>query len=217
MAGVRAACCVFVLAVWALCLPDTGGAARPSRRRQQESPIDKIAVQEDFNLDQMSGKWFLIGVASECESLRQSNAVLEGTTITLKVPPKSPQTSAKSLLSVSTLRKLDLQCWDIRQEYHLTPTKGRFLLKGPGTSNNIDIVVAKTDYRGYAILYYQKRGKITIKLYGRSTEIPEDILNMYEDLAQDQKISIDSVYYFPKYGFCESADEFHILPEAPTA
>lgn len=31
---------------------------------------------------------------------------------------------------------------------------------------NTEIVIGETDYSSYAILYYQKRGKITMKLYG---------------------------------------------------
>lgn len=31
---------------------------------------------------------------------------------------------------------------------------------------NTEIVIGETDYESYAIMYYQKRGKITMKLYG---------------------------------------------------
>lgn len=31
---------------------------------------------------------------------------------------------------------------------------------------NTEIVIGETDYDSYAIMYYQKRGKITMKLYG---------------------------------------------------
>lgn len=31
---------------------------------------------------------------------------------------------------------------------------------------NTEIVIGETDYNSYAVIYYQKRGKITVKLYG---------------------------------------------------
>ncbi|MBN3304205.1 complement component C8 gamma chain [Amia ocellicauda] len=197
-----------LVAVLGTCVLRTGAAARPGQDKQKDNPIDKIAAQDNLQLPQMAGKWYLLGVASECNYLRENNFKLEGTTITLTAP-----SSPKAPLSVSTLRKLDLQCWDIRQEYQTMKTTGRFLLKGRGASNNIDIVIGETDYRSYAILYYQKRRKISVKLYGRSTEIPEDIIDKFEQSALNQKITNDFIYYFPKYGFCESADEFHILHE----
>ena len=42
------------------------------------------------------------------------------------------------------------------------------MLFPPGTRPelNTEIVIGETDYNSYAILYYHKRGKITMKLYG---------------------------------------------------
>lgn len=42
------------------------------------------------------------------------------------------------------------------------------LLLPPGARPelNTEIVIGETDYDSYAIMYYQKKGKITMKLYG---------------------------------------------------
>lgn len=42
-----------------------------------------------------------------------------------------------------------------------------FLSPGARPELNTDIVVGETDYTSYAILFYQKQGKITVKLYSR--------------------------------------------------
>ncbi|KAK6494809.1 complement component C8 gamma chain-like [Huso huso] len=183
-------------------------SAGPRKNIIKENPIDKIPIQKNFNLDQLTGKWFLIGVASKCEYLRENNFRVEGTSVVL-----SRSSTQKIALDVSTLRKLDLQCWDIRQEYCSTKTNGRLLLKGRGSGNDVDIVVGETDYQSYAILYYQQRRKITVKLYGRSSDIPDNIIDKFQEAVLKQNIGEDFIYYFPKYGFCESADEFHILRE----
>ncbi|KAL4624714.1 complement component C8 gamma chain [Arapaima gigas] len=186
---------VTVLTVLGLLLEPMGATRGRGRRRNppKERPIDKIHAVQNLNMDQLKGKWFLISVASKCQYLRENNFRVESTTMTL-----TPPTSPNSPLIVDTLRKLNQQCWNIKQEYELTNTSGRFVLKGH--SKDIDIVLAETDYNSYAILYYQKGDQITMKLYGGSTKLPDSIMDKFEQLAEKQNINIDHVYPFPKYG-----------------
>lgn len=37
---------------------------------------------------------------------------------------------------------------------------------GTRPEQNTVIVIGETDYNSYAVIYYQKRGKMTVKLYG---------------------------------------------------
>ncbi|XP_029468905.1 complement component C8 gamma chain-like isoform X2 [Rhinatrema bivittatum] len=140
-----------------------------------EDPIGKIKEQENFNLNQFAGKWFLIGVASECDYLKENSYKLEGTTIVV-----SQVMTPQKKLPVSTFRKLDGICWEIKQEYQQDKVMGRFLLTAREYGNKLNMVVADTDYSSYSILFYQKQSKISVKLYG----------------------------------FCDSADQFHILNES---
>ncbi|XP_043922588.1 complement component C8 gamma chain [Protopterus annectens] len=167
------------------------------------SPIDSIKPQENFDPKRFSGKWYLIGVASECNYLREYNHQTEATAMVVSQMP------VENNHAVSTFRKLDGLCWEIKQEYEITKVKGKFSQKANGIK--IDIVVGKTDYSNYAIIYYQKLKKITLKLYGRNPSVAPDIVQQFEQNAMNQKINEDFIYYFPKYGFCDSADEFHIL------
>ncbi|XP_064188817.1 complement component C8 gamma chain isoform X2 [Anguilla rostrata] len=155
-------CLWIMVTVLGLCVSEAVTAARShGRRPPKENPIDKIPAVVDLDLTKISGKWFLVSVASKCQYLLENNLRVESTTVTL-----TADTSPTSPLSVSTLRKLNMQCWEIRQEYLSTKTSGRFLLKSRNKmANDIDIIVGETDYNSYAILYYQKRGKISIKLY----------------------------------------------------
>ncbi|KAJ8375419.1 hypothetical protein SKAU_G00059990 [Synaphobranchus kaupii] len=115
---------VSIVTALGLCLSEAVTAARRhGHRPPKENPIDKIPAVVDLDLAKMSGKWFLVSVASKCQYLLENNLRVEGATVTLTVHP-----SPTSALSVSTLRKLNMQCWDIRQEYLSTKTSGRFLL-----------------------------------------------------------------------------------------
>ncbi|XP_026517906.2 complement component C8 gamma chain-like, partial [Terrapene carolina triunguis] len=80
-----------------------------------------------------------------------------------------------------------------------------------GRGSNVDVVVGETDYSSYAILYYQKLRKISIKLYGRSVRVSDAIVGKFEQRITEMNMSEDFTYYFPTYGFCESADQFHLL------
>lgn len=90
---------------------------------------------------------------------------------------------------------------------------------------NTNIVIVETDYSSYAIMYYQKRGQITMKLYGgwakhhccwhvymhlfkkrsavctgRSVDnLSEPMLTKFEQLAGKQNMGLAFLFPFPTY------------------
>ncbi|XP_034986152.2 complement component C8 gamma chain isoform X3 [Zootoca vivipara] len=154
-----------------LLLAAPGAAQGPKKRPAPENPIDKIDVQANFDLGQFAGKWFLVGVASQCSYLSENSHRLEATNLVVSVGGPSSQGS----LLVSTFRPLDGVCWNIQQTYFPTKIPGRFLLKGRAIRVN-DAVTAK-----------------------------------FEQRVTGLGLNEDTTYYFPVYGFCDSADQFHIL------
>ncbi|KAL2085897.1 hypothetical protein ACEWY4_019217 [Coilia grayii] len=177
-----------------------------NQRKQKENPIDKITAASNLNLNQMAGKWYLISVASKCPYLLENGFKVESTIISL-----TPPTATDAPVLVSTLRKLNQQCWEIKQEYQTTKDKGRFLIANKNERKNIDIVIGETDHSSYAILYYQRHGKISMKLYGRSSKVPDSIADKFEDIAAKQNLGLDYVFQFPDYSFCETPDKDHVL------
>lgn len=184
----------------------TRSQGRRNQRKQKESPIDKITAAPNLNLDQMAGKWYLISVASKCPYLLETGFKVESTIISL-----TPPSAADEPMLVSTLRKLNEQCWEIKQEYETTKTKGRLLISNKNPRKNIDIVIAETDHNSYAMFYYQRHGKISLKLYGRSPKVPDSIADKFEELAAKQSLGLDYVFQFPDYSFCESTDKDYVL------
>ncbi|NWI58370.1 CO8G protein, partial [Calyptomena viridis] len=177
------------------------------RRRRPpppQSPLEKVAAQEGLSLPQLTGRWFLVGMASRCSYLAEHSHQLEATTVMVTVP------DGKSL-AISTFRKLDGMCWEIRQRYLPAQAPGRFLLKGRGYSSKVDVVVGEADPTVFAILYYQKGQSISVKLYGRSSRVSDTIVDKFEQHVRAVGLSDDVTYYFPTYGFCDSSDEFHVL------
>ncbi|XP_066498140.1 complement component C8 gamma chain [Hoplias malabaricus] len=175
------------------------------RDKSKEKTAEEISPAKDININQMSGKWYLLTVASRCQYLLEKGFKVEGTTISLTV------TSSNSPLKISTLTKLNYQCWEIQQNYETTKSTGRFLLKGNLPVMNIEISVVDTDYSSYAILLYKRMNKITLKLYGRTPQVPEAIVDKFEELAKKHNMGLDVIFQFPDYGFCEFADKEHKL------
>ncbi|KAK1806779.1 hypothetical protein P4O66_004806 [Electrophorus voltai] len=163
--------------------------------KKNGKPLEEILPAQNIDIKQMSGKWFLLSVASRCNYLLDNHYKVESTTMTLTVPdsPDSP-------VAVSTFRKHNYQCWEIRQHYERASSPGHLLLKGNQPEMDVKITVVQTDYNSYAILVYKRMRKITMKLYGRTTSITDTIVDRFEELAQKQNLGLDVVFQFPDYG-----------------
>ncbi|NXE11812.1 CO8G protein, partial [Lophotis ruficrista] len=177
---------------------------RQRRPPPPQSPLEKVAAPAELSVPQLAGRWFLVGMASRCSYLMEHSHRLEPTAVTVTIP------DGRSL-AISTFRKLDGMCWEIRQRYLPAQAHGRFLLKGRGYGSKVDVVVGETDHSSYAILYYQKGWSISVKLYGRASRVSDAVADKFEQHVRAVGLSEDVTYYFPAYGFCDSADEFHIL------
>ncbi|XP_057580556.1 complement component C8 gamma chain isoform X2 [Hippopotamus amphibius kiboko] len=177
-------------------------ARRPPR---PPSPISTIQPKASFSAQQFAGTWFLVAVASSCRSLQEQGHRAEATTLHV-----TPQGAA---MAVSTFRKLDGICWQVRQLYRDTRLPGRFLLQARGARGAVDVVVGETDYQGFAILYLERARQLSVKLYARSLPVSDSFLSVFEQRVQGANLTEDHILFFPKYGFCEAADQFHILDE----
>ncbi|XP_030142452.1 complement component C8 gamma chain [Taeniopygia guttata] len=183
-------------------------SARGQRRRPPppQSALEKVVAQEGLSLHQLSGKWFLVGIASHCSYLAEHSHQLEATTVTLTILEGQS-------LAINTFRKLDRMCWEIRQHYLSTQAPGHFVLKGHRKSSKVDVVVGEADPSSFIILYYQKGHSISVKLYGRTSLVSDAVVDKFEQRVRAVGLSEDVTYYFPTYGFCDSTDEFHVLDE----
>ncbi|GAA6228346.1 complement component C8 gamma chain [Lates japonicus] len=221
MAGVWR-CMLAMMLLMCVCLwgssEAVGGAKsrpRPQRRppkKPKVEPIDETPPAQNIDIQRMTGIWYLLNTASKCSYLINHGTKVEATVMTLTHSSASNQT-----LSVSTKTRHNHQCWEILQVYDLTPTPGKLTLKGPRPELNTEIVIGETDYTSYAVLYYQKKGKITMKLYGRSVDnLSEPMLTKFEQLAAKQDLGLAYLFPFPTYSHCGNVDQDHIINCVPT-
>ncbi|TNN34147.1 Complement component C8 gamma chain [Liparis tanakae] len=153
----------------------------------------------------MTGTWYLLNTASKCSHLMNHGMKVEPTVVTLTLSPEQT-------LSVSTKTRRNHQCWEILQVYNLTPTPGKLTLKGARPELDTKIVIGEIVYDSYAIMYYQKRGQITMKLYGRSVDnLSEPMLTQFEELAEKQGLGLAYLFPFPTYSHCGEVDQNHTV------
>ncbi|KAJ8010801.1 hypothetical protein DPEC_G00078910 [Dallia pectoralis] len=213
--------CVTMVTLVCVCLWEAaeavGGAKsrpRPQRRPPKPpkvNPIDETPPSQNINIEQMTGTWYLVSAASKCNFLVKNGAKVEATVMTLTSP-----TSSGGPISVSTTTRLNHQCWEILQEYTVTPAPGRLVLKGSRPELNTDVVIGETDHSSYAIFYYQKQGQLTMKLYGRSKDtLSEAILDRFEDLAEKRGLGLAYVFAFPNYSHCMSVEKDYVINCVP--
>ncbi|XP_015734288.1 complement component C8 gamma chain [Coturnix japonica] len=185
-----------------LAAPHGRGQRAPAAR----SALSAVRTRGNLVLSELAGRWFLVGTASRCTYLAQNSHRLEPTAMTVTVPDGQS-------LSISTFRKLDGQCWEIKQRYVPAGAHGHFSVRGRGYNSKMEVVVGEVDPRSYAIIYYQDSQGLSVKLYGRSVQLSDTIVDKFEQRARAVGLSEDVTHYFPTYGFCDSADDFHILDE----
>ncbi|KAK9527862.1 hypothetical protein VZT92_014387 [Zoarces viviparus] len=219
MAGVWR-CMLPVVVLMCVCLwgstEAVGGARsrprpqRPPPKKPKVDPIDLTPPAQNIDIQQMTGTWFLLITASKCSYLINHGTQVEPTVMTLTH-------SSDQTLSVSTKTRRNHQCWEILQVYDVTPTPGKLTLKGGRPELDTKIVIGETDYNSYAIMHYQKRGKITMKLYGRSVDdLSEPMLTKFEQLAEKQGFGLAYLFPFPTYSHCGVVDQNHVINCVPT-
>ncbi|KAL6097968.1 c8g [Pungitius sinensis] len=217
MAGVWR--CVLLVVVFMCVWGSTeavGGAKsrpRPQRRPPKKPKVDPIELTpptQNIDIQQMTGKWYLLNTASKCTYLMNHGTRVEPTVMMLTHSPDRT-------LSVSTKTRHSNQCWEILQVYYETPTPGKLKLKGARAELDTDIAVVETDYNSHAILCYQKRDQITMKLYGRSVDnLSEPMLAKFEQLAEKQGLGLAYLFPFPTYSHCGDVDKDHVINCVPT-
>ncbi|XP_041824985.1 complement component C8 gamma chain [Melanotaenia boesemani] len=191
-----------------------GAKSRPKPQRKPKEkakvePVDKTPPGQNIDINQMTGTWYLLNTATKCSALLKHGYKIEPTVLILSLSGEK--------LSVITKTRQNHQCWEISQIYHPTSTSGRLTLKGPSPDLDTTIVIGATDYTSYAVMLYQRRGEITVKLFSRSVDkVEESMLIKFEELLGKQGLGLGHIASFPTYSHCVNVDEDHKINCVPT-
>ncbi|NWR07473.1 AMBP protein, partial [Paradoxornis webbianus] len=171
--------------------------ARGTSIRDQD---EDIQVQENFEVERMYGKWFDIAIGTTCKWMKNYKEKFSMGTLVLR-----PGLSADQISTTSTrLRQGD--CTQVSGEYQKTSTPGKYTYYNPKWNMSIQSYVLRTNYEEYAVILMEKKSSFgpstTLKLYGRSPELREDLIESFHQFALEMGIPEDSIFILANRGEC---------------
>ncbi|NXP70636.1 AMBP protein, partial [Ramphastos sulfuratus] len=161
---------------------------------------EDIQVQENFEAERIYGKWFDIAIGTTCTWMKNYKEKFSMGTLVLGPGPSDDQISTTS----TRLRQGD--CKQTSGEYQKTSTPGKYTYYNPKWDVSIQCYVLRTNYEEYAVILMRKKSSfgpsISLKLYGMSPELREDLIESFQQLALEMGIPADSIFILTNRGEC---------------
>ncbi|NXL68383.1 AMBP protein, partial [Chordeiles acutipennis] len=114
-------------------------------------------------------------------------------------------------------------CTRLSGEYQKTSTPGKYTYYNPKWDVSIQSYVLRTNYEEYAVILMKKKSSFgpstTLKLYGMSPELREELIESFQQLALEMGIPADSIFILANRGECipqETATAPQLCASFPT-
>ncbi|OXB66523.1 hypothetical protein ASZ78_011638 [Callipepla squamata] len=164
---------------------------------------EDIQVQENFEPERMYGKWYDVAVGTTCKWMKNYKEKFSMGTLVL-----APSPSTDQITTIST-RLRQGECTRVSGEYQKTDTPGKYTYYNPKWDVSIKSYVLRTNYEEYAVILMKKTSSFgpttTLKLYGRSPELREELTEAFQQLALEMGIPADSIFILANKGnLCET-------------
>ncbi|XP_013863899.1 lipocalin [Austrofundulus limnaeus] len=159
-----------------------------------------VMPMQDFNLEKMAGKWYLIGFASNAQwFVDHKESMKVGTAMF------APTEGGDLDLSYATLNT-DGTCWRMTHLAKKTDTPGRFTFHSHTWNNDNDMRIVDVVYDSYALDYTIKTkdevSEVLVKLYSRSPEVSADLQQKFSQFSQTHGILPENSVILPKNAEC---------------
>ncbi|MBN3304173.1 lipocalin [Amia ocellicauda] len=159
-----------------------------------------VQPQKDFNLQKFSGKWYLIGFATNAPwFVAKKTAMKQGVVVF------TPTAGGDLDMSYSS-KKADGTCWQATHLATKTETPGRFTFFSQRWGNNNDMRIVESKYEEYTMVYTIKtKGEDTstlLKIYSRTTELRPELLQKFRQFCIENGIEKDNIAILPVNDEC---------------
>ncbi|XP_036983707.2 lipocalin-15 [Artibeus jamaicensis] len=160
-----------------------------------------VLVQPDFEAKKFSGLWYVVSMVSDCKVFQEKkdHLLMSSATVTAM---------AGGNLSVHMEVPRAEACNQMDAEYLKVGSEGHFLVPALGY---LDVRVADTDYRSFAVLYIYKEleGVLStmVQLYSRTPEVSPHALRVFQDFYPTVGLQDDMMVLLPKSDVCSSRGE----------
>ncbi|XP_026581808.1 lipocalin-like [Pseudonaja textilis] len=159
----------------------------------------EMPVQADFQLDQFTGTWFSIGLASNTRWFKENKQVMKMCT-TVVTP-----TEEGHLSITSTYPKQD-RCEIKRIVFLRTDDPGRFNYTSASSGTKHNLRVLETNYDEYALLgNIITKGADTftmVTLYGRQKQLRPELLEKFTQTALSHGLAQEDILILPQTELC---------------
>nr|XP_055054119.1 lipocalin-like [Misgurnus anguillicaudatus] len=160
----------------------------------------EVTTQADFDINGVTGKWYLIGFASNSEwfIIRKANMKMGVATFT-------PNDDGDLEMAYSSLNP-DGTCWRMNHLALKTDVPGKFTFLSENQETENDMRVVDVKYDEYVLIHTIKtqNDSITLlnKLYGRTPDLGQDVLDRFTEFSLDQGILLENIAVLPKNDEC---------------
>ncbi|KAM8823779.1 prostaglandin D2 synthase b, tandem duplicate 1 [Spinachia spinachia] len=161
------------------------------------------AQVEDFDLEKMAGKWYIVGLASNAQWFVDQKAEMKmGTTVVVPTADGDLDLTYANLQANGT-------CWRMTHLAKKTDTPGRFTFHSQTWNNDNDMRVVDVVYDDYALVHTIKTKEEAVdvlnKLYSRTPQVSDVLLQKFTQLSLDNGILADNIAILPLNGECAEA------------
>ncbi|NWR65002.1 LIPO protein, partial [Bucorvus abyssinicus] len=158
---------------------------------------DNIPVQPDFQQNEVLGRWYCVGLASNSPWFKEKRHLLTMCTTTI-----SPSTDGNLEVS-STYPKGD-ECVTRKSLYMRTEQPGRFSYTSSHWGSKHDIRVVDTNYNEYALVATQinksTSSSTMVLLYSRTKKVSPERLERFTQLSKELGLTDEEISILPETG-----------------
>ncbi|KAJ8278175.1 hypothetical protein GJAV_G00084740 [Gymnothorax javanicus] len=151
----------------------------------------------------MSGKWYLVGYATNAEWFTRHRTEMKVLTVTM-----TPTEGGDLAVSHASL-KSDGSCLRTSYVAKKSDTPGRFTFRSPVWNNDNDMRIADVKYEEYALIHTTKTkagvSDILASLYTRAAQPSPELVKKFQEFSKEATILAENIVILPKNDECPEA------------
>ncbi|XP_040036256.2 lipocalin [Gasterosteus aculeatus] len=161
----------------------------------------EVFPQADFNLQEVAGKWYLIGFATNAQWFVNRRASMK-----MGAAMLTPTADGDLDISYASLNS-DGSCWRMNNLAKKTEVPGKFTYTSWKKLNEMCMVDVK--YDEYALIHTMRSKDsdpmAVNKLYGRDVDLTADLLEKFRQFSLETGVLPENIAFLPKNAECPDA------------
>ncbi|KAK2859366.1 hypothetical protein Q5P01_003986 [Channa striata] len=162
-----------------------------------------VTPVKDFNLEKMTGKWYIVGFATNAQWFVDHKAEMKVGTVVLVATADGDLDFSYANL------KDDGTCWRMTHNANTTDTPGHFTFRSQVWNNDNDMTVVDVVYDDYALIYTTKTkdgvSEVLSELYSRTPETSVALQQKFTQFSSENGILSENTAILPKNSECPEA------------